>query len=258
MNSTDPTREFKTREGEWATPVSRLSVSGIPTGAINLNVDGRQLTGPLQGFGQMWQKTYRLRLIAPRDPMTGESSTPASIIRAWKENFGRFWPRGNNFYAPLTSIAPGEVAVLNLSGPARMPLSTGILVIYADDESFSFMTPQGHMFAGMITFNSYTAEDGPYAQIQVLIRASDPLYEFFFRIGFLSAQEDVFWKQTLLTLAEYFGAAGQVSLQASCVDPRWQWSQVGNIWQNAAIRTGIYTMTAPFRWVQGRFKRNPA
>ena len=28
------------------------------------------------------------------------------------------------------------------------------MVIYADDESFSFMTPQGHMFAGMITFSA--------------------------------------------------------------------------------------------------------
>jgi hypothetical protein len=43
------------------------------------------------------------------------------------------------------------VAVLNLSAPGGLPLSTGVLVIYADDSSFSFMTPQGHMFAGMIT-----------------------------------------------------------------------------------------------------------
>ena len=35
-----------------------------------------------------------------------------------------------------------------------MPLSTGVLVLYADDESFTLMTPQGHVFAGWITFSS--------------------------------------------------------------------------------------------------------
>ena len=29
---------------------------------MNLNVEGRQVVGPLQGFGQMWQKTYTIRL----------------------------------------------------------------------------------------------------------------------------------------------------------------------------------------------------
>ncbi len=110
------------------------------------------------------------------------------------------------------------------------------------------------MFAGMITFNASEGEEGTCAQVQVLIRASDPLYELFFRIGYMSAQEDTFWKKTLLALADYFNASGLVSIQAACVDPRWQWSQAGNLWQNAAIRTGIYTMSAPLRWIRSRFK----
>jgi len=39
-------------------------------------------------------------------------------------------------------------------------VSTGVLVIYEDEESFSFMTPEGHIFAGMITFSSYEDEQG--------------------------------------------------------------------------------------------------
>jgi hypothetical protein len=35
-----------------------------------------------------------------------------------------------------------------------MRLSTGVMVIYADDKSFTFMTPEGHMFAGWITFSA--------------------------------------------------------------------------------------------------------
>ncbi|MDX1523010.1 MAG: hypothetical protein R3264_15400, partial [Anaerolineae bacterium] len=117
----------------WAGRVSGLRVTDIPEEAINLNVEGRQLTGPLRGFGQMWQKTYKVRL-------SGTEVTPAEVIQDWKENFPKFWPAGNHFYGPLTGIAPGEVAVLNLAAPGGLPLSTGIMIIYADDESFTFMT----------------------------------------------------------------------------------------------------------------------
>jgi hypothetical protein len=62
-------------------------------------------------------------------------------------------PPGNQFLGPLTGIAPGEVAVLTLKVPVGVTLSTGVLVIYADEESFTFMTPAGHGYAGFITFS---------------------------------------------------------------------------------------------------------
>ena len=46
----------------WAKPTSRLKVQDLPPGAINLNLEGRQLTNPMHGFGQLWRKTYRVRL----------------------------------------------------------------------------------------------------------------------------------------------------------------------------------------------------
>ena len=30
----------------------------------------------------------------------------------WKKRFPEFWPPGNRFYAPLTGIQPGEVALI--------------------------------------------------------------------------------------------------------------------------------------------------
>lgn len=252
MSTNPPSDRQKSSEQAWAKPTDRLQVdANMPRGAINLNVQGRQLTNPLQGFGQMWQKTYRIKLIAPRVPATGKAAEPRDIIEGWKANFARFWPRGNNFYAPLTEIQPGEVAVLNLKGPGGMPLSTGIRVIYADDEQFSFMTPQGHMFAGMITFSSEQENGDVYAQIQALIRASDPLYEAFFKLGIIGKMEDTFWSATLDNLASYFGASGKVELKTRLVDSRWNWSCAKNIWHNAAMRSGVYTMTAPLRWLRG-------
>lgn len=248
MSSNPPSDRQKSSEQAWAKPSDRLQVDHeMPQGSINLNVQGRQLNNPLQGFGQMWQKTYRIQLIAPRVPMSGKAATPQDIIAGWKANFPKFWPRGNNFYAPLTEIQPGEVAVLNLKGPGGMPLSTGVRVIYVDDEQFSFMTPQGHMFAGMITFSSFD-EDGVYAQVQALVRTSDPAYEAFFKLGIIGKMEDEFWSATLVNLAEYFGASGKVELKTQCVDPRWNWGAAKNITQNAAMWSGIYTMTAPLRW----------
>src|SRR5688500_3383112 len=135
----------------WAKVGARLHLSEAPAGAINLNVEGRMVTSPIQGFGKMWQKTYRVRL-------DGTEVSPTEVIRTWKAHFPEFWPPGNRFYAPLTGIAPGEVALLNLSMPGKQKLSTGVLVLYADDESFTLMTPEGHMLAGWITFSAYEAD----------------------------------------------------------------------------------------------------
>jgi hypothetical protein len=232
------------RQGNWATPSSRFAFGNTPPGAVNLNVNGRQLTGPLNGFGQLWQKTYKVRL-------SGSPATPPEVIRVWKENFPVFWPKGNHFYPSLTGIQPGEVALLNLAGPwgmtapAGLPLiSTGIMVIYVDDVSFSFMTPQGHMFCALITFSADEDQGVPVAQVQALVRASDPFYELTFRLGFGHRMEDDFWSQTLVNLARHFGVQGQVQQQVTCIDSRIQWREAGNIWQNAAMRTAFYTPVA--------------
>jgi hypothetical protein len=238
---TNPMDDRKRKEGSWAKPVDRLTVGAFPAEAINLNVDGRSITGPLQGFGQLWQKTYKVRL-------SGVNLSPAEVIKTWKENFGSFWPKGNRFYTPLTRIEPGEVALLNLNGPGGMPLSTGIIVVYADDESFTFMNPAGHMFAGMITFSAGEEENASYAQVQVLVRANDPLWEVSMRLfGF--RKEDEFWHATLEALAAHFGVSGHVKQQATCVDSGLQWSQWKNIWHNAGIRTMFYAFTMPVRWL---------
>jgi hypothetical protein len=232
--------EAKSDAAYWASGGSRLHLDAAPAGAINLNVEGRMVTSPIQGFGKMWQKTYRVSL-------DGAAVAPTEVIRTWKAHFPEFWPEGNRFYAPLTGIAPGEVALLNLRMPGRQQLSTGVLVLYADDESFTLMTPEGHMLAGWITFSSFEAEGATVAQAQVLIRASDPMYEIGLTL-FGHRQEDRFWEHTLTQVAARFGVAGRPQTRSVCIDSRRQWRRAGNIRHNAAIRTGLYTATAPLRW----------
>lgn len=234
--------------GFWAPTVSHLEVGEVPEGAINKNVQGRRVTSPIQGFGKMWQKTYKATI-------PGRAATPKQVISTWKEKFPDFWPKGNNYYGPLTGIAPGDVAVLNLTMPGRLRLSTGVLVMYADDESFTLMTPEGHMFAGWITFSSYESTEGTVIQAQVLMRASDPLYEIGLGLGG-HRKEDKFWEATLLSLANHFGATdARFDMQAVCVDKKRQWSSTRNLWKNSAIRSGMYGTGAPFRAVAKPFKK---
>lgn len=232
----------------WAEQAAVFRVTNVPTGALNINVDGRQGLSPLQGFGQMWQKTYRVRLI-------GATITPTEVIKAWKENFPTFWPKGNRFHAPLTGIRPGEVALINMAIPGGIPLSTGVMVLYADEESFTFMTPQGHTFSGWITFSSYEEENCTVVQAQVLMRSYDPIYEFGFRFLGASKTEDVFWQRTMRSLATYFHIDAEVETLVVCIDPKTQWSQFWNIRYNSAIRTTIYKMTTPVRWMGKRGRR---
>ena len=71
------------------------------------------------------------------------------MIAVWKRDFPTFWPKGNRFFAPLAGIRRARWPCSTWRMPGGMKLSTGVLVMYADDESFTLMTPQGHMFAGL-------------------------------------------------------------------------------------------------------------
>ena len=218
----------------WASPVHTLTASDG-----HINVTGRRPTAPIHGFGRMWQKTYRVSF--------GDAAVaPSDVISAWKQRFPEFWPARSKFFAPLAGIAPGEVAALALGMPGGLKLSTGVLVLFADDESFTLMTPQGHMFAGWITFSAFVEEGVTNAQAQVLMRASDPLYE----IGMIFGghrQEDKHWVHTLLSLAEHFGVESEVEVGRVCVDRHREWSRCGNVWQNSGIRSALHMFGAPFR-----------
>ena len=213
----------------WAHYVEALEV---PEGAVGLNVEGRRVVGPLQGFGKMWQKTYRVRL-------TGASVSPAEVVGVWRERFPELSGFGKGFRVPSGGLVPGAVALLGgLSG---------VMVLYSDEESFTYMTPEGHPFSGWITFSAYEGEDNTLvAQAHLLMRANDPLYELMMPLG-LHKMEDRTWQRTLRNLAAYFGASGEVETRVVCVDPRRQWRRYWNIRHNALVLSALHVVTAPLR-----------
>jgi hypothetical protein len=229
-------------DDNWSKPVGRLTVGAVPDGAINLNVEGRRPVGPQQGFGRLWQKKYRFVLDSP-------DLDPQTVIATWKAEFASFWPKGNHFYGPITGIAPGEVALLNVDAGAHQTMSTGVLVIYADAESFTFMTPEGHFLAAWITFSAFREAATTVAHIDVLFRANDPVYEVGMSL-FGSRREDAFWALTLHNLGAHFGFDGESTQTQTCVDRRRLWRNARNLRHNAAMRTGFYTLTHP--WIMFR------
>lgn len=249
---TDPDNPLESTEQQprdvtyWAQRFDKMRVTEIPAEALNANVEGRLALGPLQGFGPLWEKTYRVRFETVE-------VTPAEVITAWKANFASFWPPDSRFYIPAGGITPGQVAVINISGPAGARLSTGIMVMYADEESFAFMTPEGHMFSGWITFSAYLKGGVTVAQSQVLIRSDDPVWEFVNRLyGF--RKEDQMWRHVLTSLAAHFGVLAEVQMEKVCIDPRIQWSRAKNIWYNAGMRTMVYTVGALARGIRLRHR----
>ncbi|MGA7227258.1 MAG: hypothetical protein WBZ40_07280 [Acidimicrobiia bacterium] len=210
----------------WAKPIDAFHVGETAEGAFKGNVEGRKPTGPLQGFGQLWQKTYETRVVGP---------TPEELISTWKANFGEFWYPSNKFYAPAAGIAPGEIAVI-AGGKGPTKVTSGVRVIYADDRSWSYMTPEGHPWAAIITFSAHEDDDATVARVHLLVRANDPLYEASFRV-YTSRLEDKIWTHTLTQLAAHYGATAVVTKEMNLVDRRRQWNQMGNIWKNSAVRT---------------------
>jgi hypothetical protein len=229
----------------WARPVAKLSTTA--TGANIDTVTGRRVTGPIQGFGQMWQKTFSVRL-------EGVDMTPEALVAFWKERFPTFWPKGARFYAPLSGIKPGEVALLEVAPVPGSPvkMSTGVMVIYADDESFTFMTPEGHALSAWITFSAFRDGETTVAQAQALERTSDPFIELTYMFG-ANRANDHFWEQTLENLARSVGVVSpEVTALKVCVDRKRQWKYVRNLRHSAAVNMAVGTVTAPARWARRR------
>jgi hypothetical protein len=119
------------------------------------------------------------------------------------------------------------------------------------------MTPEGHMFNGMITFSSFVENGVTIAQVQGLIRTQDPIYELGMTFGGRGA-EDRMWLHVLQQLAAHFGVEARATVQRVVVDRRRQWEHWRNIKKNAAVRSGLHMAGAPLRALRKPFARKPS
>lgn len=217
----------------WAKNVDRLQVSD-PADPHGYNIQGKRVAGPMNGFGRLWQRTYTADL--------GAGVSPETLVADWRAHFGEYWPRMGRFHNSVSAIQPGDVTALTAGG-----VTTGIMVLYADETSFTFLTPEGHMFAAMITFSAESDAGGrTIAQIRMLLRCSDPLFETMWPLA--RRGEDVFWPGVLRNLAAAHGVDEvEVREETVCVDRRRLWANWTNVRHNAGIRTFTHALSAPFR-----------
>lgn len=226
----DPDKLAAFDTSHWARPVSALTLVTKIKGARNLNIEGRRAVGPVNGFGQLWQKIFRLTI-------QGSMITPGEAVAALKQNFPSFQPSFNRFYPFAAGIKPGEIVLIDSMTPGG-PVSTGVLVLYADDQSFTFACPEGHPESGFVTFSGHNENGNTVVQILGLARANDPIYEAAFRFVGSKVQGRI-WTHVLSSLAAYLGVPGRISVAAACLDTGLRWSQAKNLKHNAQIRTLI-------------------
>jgi len=252
MDSNNSPEELN--RSSWAEPIEYIAVKDVPEGATNLNLDGHRLANPMQGFGPLWQKIYRIKL-------PGVDKSASEVMKYWKERFPEFHPQESRFYPSMAGIRPGEVLFIDgivpalPNTPSILPVSSGVLVLYVDDTSFTVMTPEGFPESGWNTFSIIEEDGNLYAQVQSLARSTDPIYEFAFRFLGSAEQQEKIWHHVLSHLAAAFGVTGEkILMDKKCLDTNIQWSQAKNIWQNAGVKTVIYKFLAPARWLGKRIK----
>ncbi|NPV09591.1 MAG: STAS domain-containing protein [Anaerolineae bacterium] len=226
------------KHGGWAQSFGRLHVTA-EADVPRINVEGQTTCGPAEGFGRMWHKTYRVRL-------EGSEATPEDVISGWRERFGQFWPPGNRMDTGPEGLVPGAVGVITLGGPLGLRLITGVQVVYSGPESFVFIPVRGHMFCGLIAFSAIREEGTTVAQVEVAVRASDPLWEVVMRTGGYR-QEDRHWLHTLKVLSEHFGVRAWPEVSAAVVDPALHWRHAGNLLFNSGIWSGLYLAATALR-----------
>ena len=250
-NPSNPAEQPKGPHEQWARPMERISREAVPEGAFAPNLAGRRLTGPLQGFGPLWEKIYRVRL-------EGVQSSPQDVLTIWKENFGRFQPKSVHFHPPARGIQPGEVMPIdfNLSPapgmPEIIPMDSGVRIIYSDDTAFTVMTPEGFPISGWNTFSVAEEEGCLVAQVYSLLRTADPVYEVGYRLMGGEKKQESDWVEVLANLAKHLNVTPAVTVKTTCLDPKIQWREAGNVVHNAAIRTFFHRLLRPWAWFKKR------
>lgn len=212
----------------WAPFIEKIKVTEKPEGALVKNMDNRRLQAQINGFGKMWQKTFRLMIDKPE-------FTPEDIINKLKQNFVAFQVPENFFFPTSKGLSPGALVFIDSATPGGV-VSTGIYVLYMDDTSFTYVTPQGHPEAGWITFSAKEEEGKIRLQIQGLVRASDPFFEIAYAIAGQAFQEKI-WLNVLTQMAKHLEIEDNGQMVKYKPANYCQWGKCGNIWYNAQLRS---------------------
>ncbi len=228
--------------------ISALISEPLPREALSVNVEGRRVTGPDDGFGKLWHKQFWIRL-------EGATVTPSELIEVWNAKYTEFWPKGSHLYQPPDGLDEGDVAAADLAMIGGTRVGTGIVVTDVSDTSFTFATLEGHTLSGTITFSGKDDAGVTVAHVDVVMRAADPIYEIGMPLGG-HHHENKFWEASLVALARHFGVESEPKSQIECLDTGRKWRNTTNVVHNAFLHTAFYLVARsarrPVTWLRSR------
>jgi hypothetical protein len=245
-----PASDLPVEPGGTVSPGGGKPQAEVFEEASALDLDRQPPTRPEDGFGHRWRKVHRI-------PLVGSDVAPTQLISTWKEHFGEFWPGDNRFYGAITDLEPGELAVISVEMPGDTTLSTGVILADSSDDSFTLVTPKGHMLAAWLTFSAYREAATTIAQVEIVMRASDPLFE----IGMVLVghrRENRFWEETLRNLAVRFGVHANPETRLTREEAHYLWANATNVLHNSAIRNGLIRLASLPRKAAGRLRQYQA
>jgi hypothetical protein len=199
-----------------------------------------QSGGPLPGFGKTWRKRYAVSLDIA-------IATPSLMMEILKRHLVHFAPRGNQSFEPFTQFNDRDIATLLSEAPAGARLSTGATLLASGPVSLALLAPAGHSFSGWIGFVAAQTSDRVTVQVELFLRAADPLSELSLEISG-HRRDDEFWSKTLGLLAAYFGVDASVAIEIARLDHHYAWTQASNVLHNPTLRSGVGQVATPVRW----------
>ena len=90
--------------------------------------------------------------------------------------------------------------------------------------------------------------------VKTAVSIPDPIFEAAFRLAGSKMQVRI-WTYLLESLAGHLGGEPMVKVKAEVLDGRVHWSQAGNIWHNAQVRTLLHVALSPLRRISRMLKR---
>lgn len=207
-------------------------MADIENSSSNAASPNHFLTEANKGFGPLWRKHFAVEL-------TDSSMAPEELIALWKREFGQFWPGRNRFQAPFTGLKTGELAEVDLELPAGGSLSTGVRLLETSNCHFVLVAPPGHIITGVNTFSASRTGGTTTAHVDILMRASDPLFALGLALGG-HRRENSFWLAVLANLAHRCGSKSPPTASVTRLDRKILLRNIGNIRRNALLVRGYW------------------
>ena len=243
-----PTPPTNRDAANWARPVDRLSAAGV-AGAKDDAVTGKRVSGPLQGFGQLWQKSFTVRL-------DGVDTTPEARHRRLEGALPRVLAEGRNVLCAAVRASPRARSRSSRSQPVpgrpgqaldrRPGPLRGRRVVHVHDPRGPYAVGMDHLLGAARRRRGRRPGPGPRATVRPVRRAR------------LHARRQPPEQQVLAgdpaqpRRSRSASSSRSSRSRSSASTSNRQWRHWRNVRNSATLRSARRTLTSPVRRITRR------